>query len=59
MRNIRAFISYALAAISGMCFWRILKTLSEITGGLLLSLSVLFGGLALTVMTIKEDGDDE
>lgn len=35
------------------------KRKRHITGGLLLSLSVLFGGLALTVMTIKEDEDDE
>lgn len=35
------------------------KRKRHITGGLLLSLSVLFGGLALTVMTIKEDKDDE
>lgn len=35
------------------------KRKRHITGGLLLSLSVLFGGLALTVMAIKEDEDDE
>lgn len=35
------------------------KRKRHITGGLLLSLSVLFGGLALTVMTIKEDEDNE
>lgn len=32
----------------------------HITGGILLSVSMLFGGLALTVMTIKrEENDDE
>lgn len=32
----------------------------HITGGILLSVSLLFGGLAATVMTIKkEEGDDE
>ena len=35
------------------------KRKRHITGGLLLSLSVLFGGLVLTVMTIKEDEDNE
>ena len=35
------------------------KRKRHITGGILLSLSVLFGGLALTVMTIKEDEDNE
>lgn len=28
-------------------------------GGILLSASLLFGGLALTVMTINEEDDDE
>ena len=33
----------------------------HITGGILLSVSMLFGGLAITVMTIKngENDDDE
>lgn len=30
----------------------------HITGGILLSASLLFGGLALTVMTIKTEDDD-
>lgn len=30
----------------------------HITGGVLLSTSLLFGGLALTVMTIKEDRNE-
>ena len=38
----------------------ILDTLRKrhITGGILLSASLLFGGLALTVMTIKTEGDN-
>lgn len=36
------------------------KRKRHITGGILLSVSLLFGGLALTVMTIKnEDEEDE
>lgn len=36
------------------------KRKRHITGGILLSVSMLFGGLALTVMTIKpEDAYDE
>lgn len=31
----------------------------HIMGGILLSASLLFGGLALTVMTINEEDDDE
>ncbi|MBQ3692269.1 MAG: histidine kinase [Clostridia bacterium] len=31
----------------------------HITGGILLSASALFSGLAITVMTIKNDGDSE
>ena len=31
----------------------------HITGGILLSASLLFGGLALTVMTIKDEGDKD
>lgn len=31
------------------------KRKRHITGGVLISLSLLFGGLATTVMTIKED----
>lgn len=30
----------------------------HITGGILISISMLFGGLALTVMTIKSDNDN-
>lgn len=30
----------------------------HITGGILLSVSLLFGGLALTVMTIKNEEND-
>ncbi len=36
------------------------KRKRHITGGILLSVSLLFGGLALTVMTIKnEESSDE
>lgn len=31
----------------------------HITGGILLSLSALFGGLAVTVMTIKNDEEED
>ena len=31
----------------------------HIVGGILLSASMLFGGLALTVMTIKNEGEDD
>ena len=33
------------------------KRKRHITGGILLSLSLLFGGLAATVMTIKSEGN--
>lgn len=35
------------------------KRKRHIMGGILLSASLLFGGLALTVMTINEEDDDE
>lgn len=34
------------------------KRKRHITGGILLSVSMLFGGLAFTVMTIKNEEDD-
>ena len=34
------------------------KRKRHITGGILLSVSLLFGGLALTVMTIKNEEDE-
>lgn len=34
------------------------KRKRHITGGLLLSVSLLFGGLALTVMTIKNEEEE-
>lgn len=34
------------------------KRKRHITGGVLLSLSVLFGGLAMTIMTLKGDDDE-
>ena len=30
----------------------------HITGGVLMSISLLFGGLAITIMTIKNDEED-
>ncbi|BDE86952.1 hypothetical protein CE91St42_14100 [Oscillospiraceae bacterium] len=35
------------------------KKKRHITGGILLSVSLLFGGLALTVMTINTDDNEE
>lgn len=34
------------------------ETKRHITGGVLLSMSVLFGGLALTIMTLKGEEDE-
>lgn len=35
------------------------KKKRHIAGGILLSISVLFGGLAFTVMTVKTEENDE
>lgn len=35
------------------------KRKRHITGGILISISMLFGGLAFTVMTIKNDNDNQ
>lgn len=35
------------------------KRKRHITGGILLSVSLLFGGLALTVMTIQNEEDED
>lgn len=35
------------------------KSKRHITGGILLSVSMLFGGLALTAMTMKPEGENE
>lgn len=35
------------------------KRKRHITGGILLSASLLFGGLALTVMTIKDEEEED
>ena len=35
------------------------KRKRHIAGGILLSLSLLFGGLAVTVITIKKENEDE
>lgn len=37
-------VGLTLSAVAGICFWS--------------GLAVLFGGLALTVMTIKTEGDN-
>ena len=44
--------------ISMMDFILDTKRKRHITGGILLSASLLFGGLALTVMTINEGGNE-
>lgn len=44
--------------ISAMDYILDTKRKRHITGGVLLSVSVLFGGLALTVMTIKREGGE-
>lgn len=31
----------------------------HITGGILMSVSLLFGGLAITIMTLKNDEEDD
>lgn len=35
------------------------KTKRHIAGGVLMSISLLFGGIAITIMTIREDDNDE
>ncbi len=35
------------------------KTKRHIAGGVLMSISLLFGGLAITIMTIREDDNNE
>lgn len=35
------------------------KRKRHITGGILLSVSMLFGGLAFTIMTLKNEEDDD
>lgn len=35
------------------------KRKRHITGGILLSMSLLFGGLAITIMTVKTEDNDE
>lgn len=34
------------------------KTKRHIAGGVLMSISLLFGGLAITIMTIKSEGEN-
>lgn len=86
MRNLLAFVSYTLAAMSGICFVGGIAILStggsidmdglenvisvldyvldtkrkrHIMGGILLSVSFLFGSLAITVMTIKNEEEED
>ena len=87
MRNLLAFVSYTLAAMSGICFVggiaisingegsidmdgleNVISVLDyvldtkrkrHIMGGILLSVSFLFGGLAITVMTIKNEEEED
>lgn len=48
------FISYSLAALASICF---ISGVAVLSGGILVSISMLFGGLALTVMTIKNEDE--
>lgn len=70
MNNLLTIMSHVFAAIYAICFVAGVTVLSSergndygrrhITGDILLSMSMLFGGLAFTVMTIKnEENDDE
>lgn len=45
--------------ISMMDYILDIKRKRHITGGILLSVSLLFGGLALTVMTIQNEEDED
>ena len=45
-------------AISALDYILNTKRKRHITGGILVSISMLFGGLALTVMTIKKEEKD-
>lgn len=46
------FISYTFAAVASLCF---MSGIAVLSGGILLSASALFSGLAITVMTLKND----
>ena len=61
-------LSYLFAAMAGVCFVSGLAVLDYLTdtkrkrhmvGGILMSVSLFFGGLAFTMMTIKGDIDNE
>ena len=57
----RDILGYTFATIAGVCFaGGILnsKRKRHIVGGILISMSTLFAGLAVTVMSIKEDDDE-
>lgn len=47
------------AIISMLDFTLDSKRKRHLVGGILLSVSLLFGGLALTTMTLKTEGDHE
>ena len=55
------FMGLTFSAFAGICFVSGLAVLmgGNITGGILLSASLLFGGLALTVMTIRNEEDED
>lgn len=68
----KGFMGLTFSAFAGICFVGgignfismmdyILDTKRKrhITGGILLSASLLFGGLALTVMTIQNEEDED
>mgnify|MGYP000045525826 CR=1 FL=1 len=64
-------LSYVFAAMAGVCFVSGLAVLSEgsaanhtkrkrhLVGGVLMSVSLFFGGLAFTMMTIKGEETNE
>lgn len=57
------FMGLTFSAFAGICFVSGLAVLmggkEHHTGGILLSASLLFGGLALTVMTIQNEEDED
>ena len=64
LNHLKTLLSYTLATMAGIGLANIISMLDyvldsprkrHITGGLLLSASMLFGSLALTVFTLKND----
>ena len=51
----KGIIFLTMSAMAGICF----VSRRHITGGVLLSVSLLFGGLALTAITLRADMDKE